>query len=53
MSNSELINWFIAFLNGADYSSEEDYQEYVKFNEEASKRNADTQSRIEYLKSVL
>lgn len=53
MTDRELIDFCIMFLNGANISSEEDCQLYDQFKTEVAKRNTSTQADIAYLEDCL
>lgn len=52
VTNSELINWLIAFLNGTSWN-EEDGKLYEEFMAEVPNRSAKFQAKVKYLKSVI
>ncbi len=53
MANSELVSWFIMFLNGVDWNDPEDCRDYEAACKEADKRGAEVQEEIAYLKEVI
>lgn len=53
ISDQRLIDWYIAFLNGADPTSERDQEEYNEFKNEVPNRDKEFQDKIGYIDSVL
>lgn len=53
MTNSELVSWFIMFLNGGNWNDPEDCKDYEEACKEAAKRGAEVQEEIAYLKEVI
>ena len=53
VSDSDLINWLIAFLNGCDYTSEEDQALYLEFKSEVPNRCKGFQDTVSYINSVI
>lgn len=52
-SNSELIDWLISFLNGADYTDPHSIEVWDEFELECNNRNDEFNKEVEYIKSVL
>lgn len=52
-SDAELYSWCVMFLNGYDPNSEEDYQDYQKFEKEVESRDQYLKDKIEYLWQVI
>lgn len=52
-SDSELVSWFIMFLNGADYSDPESLMEWKAANAEVEKRSGEVKQDVAYLNEVL
>lgn len=53
MTNSELVSWYIMFLNGADYSDPESLTEWKAAEAEVATREESVKKDVEYLKSVI
>lgn len=53
MTNSELVSWFIMFLNGGDWQDPEDQALYEAACDEVGKRDKSLQEDIAYLQSVI
>lgn len=52
-SDNELIDFYVAFCNGADPDSERDQKNYKEFKSEVPKRNKKFQNIIAKIDSVL
>ena len=52
-SDGELVSWFIMFLNGADYSDPESWEEWKAANAEVEKRSDEVKKEVAYLKEVI
>lgn len=53
ISDDELISWYIAFLNGADYNDPTIELEYNVFKTECSNRGEEFNKKVDYLTSVI
>ena len=53
LSDSALIDWYVMFLNGADYSDPNDQMDYYMFHEECKNRSVEFNKSITYLDSIL
>lgn len=53
LTDSQLLSWYVMFLNGADYNSNECYEEWKAFKEEVENRSQEVQDKVAYLDSVL
>lgn len=53
VSDDELIRWYIAFLNGADYNDPQSKVEYDMFHAECSNRGEEFNKTVDHLASVL
>lgn len=52
-SDKELIDFYVAFCNGADPDNEQDQKDYKEFKQEVPKRNKEFQDTIAKIDSVL
>lgn len=52
-SNQELIDFYVAFCNGADPNSERDQKNYKEFKAEVPKRGKEFQDVITEIDSIL
>lgn len=52
-SDEQLYWWCVMFLNGADLSSSEAYEEYQMFMKEVKTRGQYLQDKIDYLHQVI
>lgn len=52
-SGKELIEFYIAFCNGADPNNEQDQKDYVEFKRELSKRDKVFQEIIAKIDSII
>lgn len=53
MTDQELIEWFIMFLNGGDWQNPEDQALYKEATDEVENRGEEMHERIAYLNSIL
>lgn len=53
VSDQELINWYIMFLNGIDYNDPRFEMEYDMFHAECKNRGKEFNESVDYLDSVL
>ena len=51
--DNDLINWYIMFLNGADYNDPQDKVAYDMFRAECKNRGKEFNQSVDYLDSVL
>jgi hypothetical protein len=52
-SDQELINWYIAFKNGADPNDPYDLKCYDQFQAELVNRSLEFKDKVEYIDSVI
>lgn len=52
-SDKELVDFYVAFCNGADPGNEQDQKDYDEFKAEVPKRNREFQDIIAKIDSVL
>ena len=52
-TNNELYWFYVHFLNGCDYNSQEDFEIYQAAEKELETRDRDVKAAINYLKDVI
>lgn len=52
-TDEQLINWYIAFLNGADWEDKYNQMLYEIFKAEVPNRSIDFQNKIEKIDSII
>lgn len=52
-SDQELINFYVAFCNGADSNSERDQKDYKEFKAEVPKRSKEFQDTVTKIDSII